>query len=262
MIVARKAGVPASGVAIRAARQVIAPVNRSVQSSSSFGIHPIRGSQQEEQEHGWNRAKNQWKWAGYVCLGAAAVSASQGALIAHAEAKKPANTGTANGSVLAGKWRKVEEVGLDHFLCQMGLSWVFRKAATLLTYMDISADDSAVKIVTQGGYVISITEFDGSPRECSRRDNRSGKHIGKVVEATAKKVVLNIIWDDPYGGEMFETFEVLEDGKMKQTTKVKVNTDSTTGKPGEWYTCYSVFNREDDRVEYPNPELAVGVAWQ
>lgn len=34
------------------------------------------------------------------------------------------------------------------------------------------------------------------------------QHIGRIVESTPTKVVLKITWDDPYGGEMYETFEV------------------------------------------------------
>jgi len=129
----------------------------------------------------------------------------------------------------------------------MSLNWVFRQAAGLLVNLELSVDKETVRIVTQGGLVIYITEkygFDGAEYECSRRDNRSGKHVGKIIEATPSKFVLRITWDEPHGGEMYETFELIEGDKLKQTTRIKVNNDATTGKPGEWYTYYSVFSRQ------------------
>jgi hypothetical protein len=38
--------------------------------------------------------------------------------------------------------------------------------------------------------------------------------------------------------------QIIEGGKLKQTTRIKVNHDATTGKAGEWYTYYSVFVRQ------------------
>mmetsp|Transcript_14375 Transcript_14375/g.34044 ORF Transcript_14375/g.34044 Transcript_14375/m.34044 type:complete len:255 (-) Transcript_14375:193-957(-) len=241
-----------AGVRRAAVEQIFAHESRSVAVNSTSTLRFTGSTHHDHNENSRNK-RDQWKWAyiglgttlGYAGVGAAFWTLEKDSLSAHAKAQQAAKLMPAKE--IHGKWKQVEEVGRDNALQQMSLNWVFRQAATLLTNLDVAVDDETVRIVTQGGYVISITEkygYDGGEYVCSRRDNRSGKHIGRIVESTPTKVVLKITWDDPYGGEMYETFELLGDGRLKQTNKIKVNQDGTTGKAGEWYTYYSIFVRQ------------------
>lgn len=152
------------------------------------------------------------------------------------------------GCRLTGKWTKVETVGQEKAMLMLGLNVVFRKAAILLSTVKIKSDKTAFEVTTKGAVVVSIKErygFDGSVAACSRRDKRWGKHKGRIVKASEDKVVLDITWDDPHGGQLTETFEVDKSGdKMTQTSEIFVNEDATTGKkPTQSYTYYSVYKR-------------------
>mmetsp|Transcript_96219 Transcript_96219/g.140652 ORF Transcript_96219/g.140652 Transcript_96219/m.140652 type:complete len:242 (+) Transcript_96219:1-726(+) len=153
-------------------------------------------------------------------------------------------------SNLAGKWSKVDTVGQEKAMLMLGLPYVFRKGANLLSTVLLTTDSTAFNINTKGALVVSIKEsyaYDGAVSACSRRDKRWGKHQGKIVQATNDKVVLDVTWADPHGGHLTETFEVDKTGKeMTHTSKILVNEDATTGKkPTESYTYYSVYKRVD-----------------
>jgi len=87
--------------------------------------------------------------------------------------------------LLEGNWKKVSEEGQDKAMLQLGLNVVFRKAAKLLSKLEIKASPE-LEIVTRGAMIVSIKErYDYSGKECknSRRDQnagRFGKHTGKV----------------------------------------------------------------------------------
>ena len=67
------------------------------------------------------------------------------------------------------------------------------------------------------------------------------------MQASESKVVLDVTWADPHGGQLTETFEVDAAGKrMTQTSEILVNEDATTGtKPTKTYTYFSVYERVD-----------------
>mmetsp|Transcript_4273 Transcript_4273/g.6736 ORF Transcript_4273/g.6736 Transcript_4273/m.6736 type:complete len:230 (+) Transcript_4273:147-836(+) len=68
---------------------------------------------------------------------------------------------------LHGKWKKQEEVGADHAMLMMGLNYIFRQAATLLSNMEIQVTEQAFQVTTSGGLVISIKETYPFRREFS-----------------------------------------------------------------------------------------------
>jgi hypothetical protein len=161
-----------------------------------------------------------------------------------------AASGPGKASLLTGKWSKVETVGQEKAMLMLGLNYVFRKAAILLSTVVINTDKEAFTVTTKGALVVSIKErypFSGVVSECSRRDKRWGKHKGKIVKADDRKVVLDVTWDDPHGGHLTETFEVDKSGnQMTQTSEILVNKDATTDKkPETIYTYYSVYKRAD-----------------
>mmetsp|Transcript_27249 Transcript_27249/g.55638 ORF Transcript_27249/g.55638 Transcript_27249/m.55638 type:complete len:248 (+) Transcript_27249:33-776(+) len=151
-------------------------------------------------------------------------------------------------SRLSGKWTKVKEVNQDEAMLKLGLNVVFRKAAILLSRIQINATPTNMDIITKGPLIVSIKEsynFDGTWATHGRRDKRWGKSRGKIVTASESKVELDITWDDPHGGVLKETFEVDPSGdELTHTSVIKVNEDATdNNKPGEWYTYYSVYRR-------------------
>ena len=94
-------------------------------------------------------------------------------------------------SKLAGTWTKVDTVGQDQAMLMLGLNVVFRKAAILLSKVVIKAEPTTFEVTTKGAMVVSIKErygFDGAVSACSRRDKRWGKHKGKIVSASERKV--------------------------------------------------------------------------
>mmetsp|Transcript_48313 Transcript_48313/g.100945 ORF Transcript_48313/g.100945 Transcript_48313/m.100945 type:complete len:105 (+) Transcript_48313:509-823(+) len=104
-----------------------------------------------------------------------------------------------------------------------------------------------MEVITKGALVVSIRErydFSGAVSLCSRRDKRRGSHRGKICSASEERVVLEVQWDDPHGGELIETFEVDETDRLVHTSNIRVNRDATTGLPGQPYTYYSIYARE------------------
>uniref|UniRef100_A0A7S1DL55 Uncharacterized protein n=1 Tax=Hemiselmis andersenii TaxID=464988 RepID=A0A7S1DL55_HEMAN len=154
--------------------------------------------------------------------------------------------GGGKAQLLEGKWRKESEVGQDEAMQQLGLNLVFRKAANLLSKLEIRTSPN-LQIITKGALIVQIKEkyeYDGSPAKNARRDKRWGSHNGKVVSVSDRKVVLDIRWGEPHGGQLLETFEVDKKGRLVQTSEIKVNEDARNKKPGTWFTYKSVFRRE------------------
>lgn len=63
--------------------------------------------------------------------------------------------GGGKGKLLEGKWRKESEVGQDKAMKQLGLNMVFRRAAGLLSKLEIRASPD-LEIITKGAVVVSI----------------------------------------------------------------------------------------------------------
>jgi hypothetical protein len=63
--------------------------------------------------------------------------------------------GGGKGKLLEGKWRKESEKGQDLAMQQLGLNMVFRKAAGLLSKLEIRASPE-LEIITKGAVVVSI----------------------------------------------------------------------------------------------------------
>mmetsp|Transcript_65153 Transcript_65153/g.160430 ORF Transcript_65153/g.160430 Transcript_65153/m.160430 type:complete len:228 (+) Transcript_65153:61-744(+) len=151
------------------------------------------------------------------------------------------------GAKIAGKWKKVSEQGQEDAMLQIGLNVVFRRAAALLSRLEIRVSPKKMDIITKGPVLISITEsydFDGTASKHARRDKRFGKHTGKILQANDHKVMLDLKWNDPHGGEQIDTFEIIDGGKLLHKSEIKVNENAVTKAPGKWTTYQSVYVRE------------------
>ena len=72
-------------------------------------------------------------------------------------------------SNLAGKWSKVDTVGQEKAMLMLGLPYVFRKGANLLSTVLLTTDSTAFNINTKGALVVSIKEsyaYDGAVSAC------------------------------------------------------------------------------------------------
>ncbi|KAK9808804.1 hypothetical protein WJX72_004024 [[Myrmecia] bisecta] len=97
----------------------------------------------------------------------------------------------------------------------VALPWVLKKALAVLNTLEVEDSETHFKTVIKAGGLMDVVErypWDGAEVQHSRRDKRKGHHQGKVVR-TAEGPSIQVRWENPYGGECADTFELSQDGR-------------------------------------------------
>ena len=117
-----------------------------------------------------------------------------------------------------GQWTKVgaRSDSMDKFCELFGVPKWLRQATRLMTGMQISiADDNTlvVKQVCKLGWVPAVETFplDGScSKPQKRRDMRSGKQTGQLLEAAEGSMTVRVCWAGSLPGSAVDTLQLQE----------------------------------------------------
>eukprot|EP00884_Botryococcus_braunii_P012179 jgi/Botrbrau1/20962/Bobra.0135s0080.1 len=157
-----------------------------------------------------------------------------------ARALDPAKSLQTHTEGLTGAWRKdlANSDPMDEACDLVELPWLFRKALLVLTKLELEDTPEHFKTVLKAGGIMDVVEcypWDGTPVKHKRRDKKKGHHLGKVVR-TDKGPVIEVTWENPFGGICSDLFELSEDGHT--LTQVSNMTIRDSGRSTLYKTVY------------------------
>ncbi|KAL4855955.1 hypothetical protein ACK3TF_003712 [Chlorella vulgaris] len=143
---------------------------------------------------------------------------------------------------LTGRWKKCSKASdpMDEACAMVELPWLLKKAVLVLNTLELEDSDSYFKTNLKAGGVMDVIEkypWTGEAVEHPRRDKRRGTHTA-FVERTERGPCITASWQDPFGGDCTDTFELSADGST-----LTQYTDMTIRSSGRHAAYKTVFHR-------------------
>eukprot|EP00775_Hariotina_reticulata_P006666 gene6666-6890_t len=129
---------------------------------------------------------------------------------------------------------------MSEAIALMGLGGLIRTAIKLVRGVKIQQDEHSFNMAVFSVFswfkVSEQYSLDGSVSKCRRRDFRRGGHRGSLAVAGANKLLLNLQWDDPYGGVGQDVITMPSKDVLQITSNITVH--------GKTLSFRSVYNRQ------------------
>lgn len=132
---------------------------------------------------------------------------------------------------LTGRWKKCKEASdpMDEACDMVALPWVYRKAIGVLNNLEVEDTEQHFRTNLKAGGIMDVIEqypWSGDKVVHPRRDKRRGQHTAHVVRTEAGHPCIVCSWEDPYGGDCTDTFELSTSGDtLMQHTDMSIRSN-------------------------------------